>query len=714
MTKEKSGSDDNANASGSVSPMDIFKSAMARRDNGDLQGAEADLRRVLEILPDHAPSLGVLALVLTEGGNAVEAEALAGRAIEINPSEAMFHYALGYARAVKLNIDPEKSELPDNDPAMESYRKALALQPNFADCLFKMACRLLAFKHNDEALEHFKKVVNLKPDHAEAYYAMGMIYYPKKMYQEALACHKKSIAIKPNAHAHNEIGLILHDLNRYFEAASHFYAALEIWPKWEVALLNLAILYYKMDEYEKAKELYEQCLELQPNNATILTNIGALLKNMGALEDAVKYHRRALAQDPTSALIYSNILLTMLYMDSVTPEAMAEESRIFGRTIADPVLRTRPMIRDRTPGRRLRVGFVSPDFYNHPVRYFLAPLIAHLDRSRFEVFAYSNVRVEDAITARFKTICDQWRNIQNLSADQAADLIESDAIDILIDPSGHTADNCLMILARKPAPVQVTWLGFPATSGIKAIDYRISDFYAEPPGMTEHLNVETLWRLPRFFCCYEPHEKSPAVIDHPPFEDNGYVTFGCFNNFTKVTDPVLTLWAEILKRVPDSRLLLEIGGIDREKYRNDTIERLKRLGLPMDRVILELRTRANQFVLYNRLDIALDPFPCCGGTTSMDALWMGVPLVTLAGKHFSSRLGVTVLSNGGMPELIAEDEESYIRIAAALAQDRPRLKALRHNLRDRIAASPLMDQAGFARDMEDALEGMWKKWLETP
>lgn len=342
--------------------------------------------------------------------------------------------------------------------------------------------------------------------------------------------------------------------------------------------------------------------------------------------------------------------------------------------------------------------------------YFLEPLIRSHGRRHFEIFAYSNSMKEDKVTARLRGEFDHWRNIKLLNDDQAADMIEADAIDILVDLAGHAGHMRLLLFARKPAPIQVTWLGYPATTGMSAMDYRITDALAEPPGMTEHLNTETLWRLPNLFCCYQPHENSPAVIGHPPFEDNGYITFGCFNNFTKVTDPVLATWARILEGVPQSHLLLEIGGLESTQYRAEVRDRLQRLGLPLDRVILEPRKGSNQFVLYNRIDIALDPFPCVGGTTSMDTLWMGVPFVTLAGDHFASRMGVTILTNAGIPELIASNVDEYVSLGTSLGLDQDRLRALRAGLRDRVAKSPLMDQTAFACNMEAAYRGMWRRW----
>jgi protein O-GlcNAc transferase len=271
-----------------------------------------------------------------------------------------------------------------------------------------------------------------------------------------------------------------------------------------------------------------------------------------------------------------------------------------------------------------------------------------------------------------------------------------------------------MIFARKPAPVQATWLGFTTTTGVKAIDYRITDAYADPPGMTEHLNTETLWRLPATFCCYQPRAGIADPIDHPPRDDNGFTTFGCFNNFTKVTDRTLKRWAEILTRVPDARLLLEIFGIDGEDFRRETEARLTRLGFPLDRVILEPRKRSNQYVLYNKIDLALDPFPFNGGTTTLDALWMGTPVIALAGEYFTARMGVTILNNVGVPELIAEDEAAYVDLAVRLATDPSQLRAVRDGLRQKMAASRMMDFAAFARDMEAAYRGMWRRWCANP
>ena len=344
-------------------------------------------------------------------------------------------------------------------------------------------------------------------------------------------------------------------------------------------------------------------------------------------------------------------------------------------------------------------------------------MIARHDRERFEVFGYYSHNIEDEVTARFRRYCDHWRNVDKLADDRVADLIREDGIDILVDLAGHTGRNRLPVFARKPAPVQVTWLGHPNTTGMKAMDYRITDAFAEPEGMTEHLNAETLWRLPEIFCCYTPCASKPERLGSAELEpkptpalDKGYVTFGSFNNIAKLSPPVVALWARVLHAVPGSRLMLEAHMLDKPLMQDQIRSRFAAHGIGPERLILLPRKQEQQYVLYHEIDIALDPFPCVGGATSFDSLWMGVPLVTLAGRSFVSRMGVSLLSNLGLDELVAADEDAYVEIAAALAHDLERLKGIRQGMRKRMEASPLMDAERFARHMEAAYREMWRRW----
>lgn len=476
---------------------------------------------------------------------------------------------------------------------------------------------------------------------------------------------------------------------------------------------NIATAYYKNRQYNEAVMYYTRALEIKPDTAFVLAILAESLFRLGKLEEAMAYFRRALSISPDMFTTHSNLLLTMLYAESVTPEDLTAEAKKFGKSIAASVEPRTAFENKKDKERKIRIGYISPDFRDHPVSYFIEPLLKEHSHENFEIYVYCSTLFDNPFIDRMKKYVEVWRDVRNLKDEKICDIIREDAIDILVDVSGHTSYNHLKVFAQRAAPIQATWLGYPATTGLQTMDYRITDIHAEPQGMTEHLNSETLWRLPHIFCCYQAHEKSPDVIDHPPFEDNGYITFGCFNNFTKVRNPVLMTWAEILKRIPSSRLLLEIEGIDDPANRADIEARLVKQGMPLQQVVLESRKRSNQFVLYNKIDIALDPFPAVGGTTSMDTLWMGVPFVTLAGKHFASRMGVTVLTNAGLPELIAKNRDEYIEIAVDLATNREKLKDMRHNLRERFAKSPCMDQEAFARDMEDSYRGMWEKYCDS-
>jgi len=637
------------------------------------------------------------------------AEKIFRQLLAVNPRDAQSLYmmaAIGY-------------EVERYDFAEELIHMALAEDKTDPAFYFTLASIQKKLGKLEEAMFSYQEVIKLKPDHIEALLELavicmgqGAVYRRKDMLEGALSFYTRALAIRADLSTYLNIGYTYHLMDNYRGVIEIGKACLKRYPDSIKSLHNIATSHYFLEEYEESLEYYQRLLVLEPNKAEIYADMSLTLKNLGRIDESLGMLKKALALSPDVVLFYHNILLTMVYASSVSPEELSQMAREFGTNITDPLRRNRPFKNNKNPHRRLRIGYVSGDFRKHPVSYFLAPVYKH-NEDHFELYAYSKNEKDDEVTEELKKHFNHWRDIKYKSNDAAADMIEADKIDILVDLAGHTGDNGLMIFARKPAPIQVTWLGYPATTGMKAMDYRITDAYAEPPGMTEQFNTETLWRLPDIFCVYEAHKDSPPVIDHPPYEDNSYVTFGCFNNFTKVTDSVLDVWAQIMEKVGDSRLLLEISGIGNKKIRSEIEDRLRLRGLPMDRVILEPRKRENQFILYNKIDVALDPFPMVGGTTSMDALWMGVPIVTLAGRHFASRMGVSFLNNVGLPELIAENKEDYIKIATDLAQDREKLRTIRHNLRERTAKSPLMDQDRFVRNMEDAYRQMWQKWVAS-
>ena len=589
------------------------------------------------------------------------------------------------------------------------YREAIAAKPDFSQAYYNLGNVLSRAGRKEEAARHFLRAAQIDPRMAAAHFGLGTVLRDLRRTEEALRCFLTAADIAPDADIFANIGVLYHLKAMYNEAHDFYLKALKLNPDHVDTLSNMGALNGQIGRYDEAQICYERVLARQPDNMSAINNLGIFYKTTGQLDKAIACYRRGIEIQPNASM-YHNLLLAMVYAPGVAPGELTQTAIEFGQRMTEGVMRGPRRAVDGDPERRLRIGYVSPDFCKHAVNYFFEHLLENHDRTQFEIFAYSNTAGEDDVTKRLKASFDHWRDIRNKDDDEAAAMIEADKIDILIDLAGHTGRNRLLVFARKPAPVQASWVGYPATTGLAAMDYRITDVHAEPPGMTEHLSIEKLWWLPEIFCCFGPRGEAPALIGQPPFIDNGYITFGCLNNFTKVTDDVLSAWAEILRRVPDSRLLLEIKGLEGAKFRAEVDARLRAAGIEAARVILLPRRPDNQYVLYNRIDIALDPFPCNGGTTSMDTLWMGVPFVTLAGGHFVSRMGVTILINTGLPELIAADVDEYINKAASLALDREGLTALRRGLREKVMASPVMDRKRFAVNMEQAYRQMWRAW----
>jgi len=495
----------------------------------------------------------------------------------------------------------------------------------------------------------------------------------------------------------------------YEKALKQFLIVQEKLPDFFANVNNIGAAYYKMHRYNSAIDYFKRALEIKPDTDFVLAILAEALFRRGNHEESHSYFKRAIEISPTMFRTHSDMLLGVLYSDMFSPEYIKAEAEKFGENITKEVRVNTEFSNDKNPDRKLKIGYLSADFRDHPIPYFLESLFKNHDREKFEIHVYSTTLFDNPILQRLKKPVEHWKDVHTLSDEKICAEIIEDKIDILLDLAGHTAYNHLKVFAQRAAPIQASWVGYPGTTGLKTMDYKITDPHLEHAGY-EDGNTEELWRLPKIFCCYTPHEKSPAVIDHPPFEDNGYVTFGCFNNFAKVGDNVLKGWAEILLQVTDARLFIEIDGIQEDSFKASVESRMKAQGMPMGRVILEPRKRENQFALYNKVDIALDPFPANGGTTSMDTLWMGVPFVTLAGRHYIGRMGKSILTNAGLPELIAQSSEEYVSIAVNLAKDKDRLRRIRHNLRDRFSNSPAMDAPAFTKDMEEAYRGMWKKY----
>jgi predicted O-linked N-acetylglucosamine transferase (SPINDLY family) len=558
--------------------------------------------------------------------------------------------------------------------AIEDLRAALAIEPALAEAHHQLGNALKGLHRYAEAAASLRAAALLAPQSGAVWLNLGVACLELRRLDEAVACFRRAVRLEPTRpEAHNILGHALLTKGRC----------------------------------TPARQSLEEALRLRPGYAAAHDNLGRVLKTQGLAAEALPHHRAALAAAP-KAETHSNLLFSLNFPADLPPEEIAAEHRRWAELYAAPLRKPAdPAVREPSASRRLRVGYVSPDFVNHAVAYFIEPVLAAHDRDRFEITCYSDARVPDAVTRRLQGRADRWREIAAHDHDEVAALVRADGIDILVDLAGHTARHRLLAFARRPAPVQVTWLGYPNTTGLAAIDYRLTDAVSDPPG-SEAWHSEELLRLPGPFSCYQPSVDSPAVGPLPAAA-TGAFTFGCFNHLAKITPAVLDLWAEILRDQPAARLLLRSRGlVDREttaRVRADFAARgVAPSRLECDGEELSLTRHLGR---YGCVDVALDPFPYNGTTTTCEALWMGAPVVTLAGRTHVSRVGASLLTHVGASGWIADSAAAYVAICRELTADPGRLAALRAGLRDRMRASPLCDGPGFTRRLEEAFRAMW-------
>ncbi|MCE9620007.1 MAG: tetratricopeptide repeat protein [Planctomycetes bacterium] len=507
------------------------------------------------------------------------------------------------------------------------------------------------------------------------------------------------------------LGVLRHQVGRSAEGVELMRKAVKLKPNNRLYLYNLAKVSEELGHLSESIDLYQRSLKIEPS-PDACNNLGSLLLGQGRVEEAIACYKRGNALDPSDIWQQSNLLYAMNFTADPDLQSIFEEHRKFGERYERSIAGAAPQIAesDRGANRPLRIGYVSADFRQHSVAHFIEPVLAAHDKTKFEVFAYYNQFVGDEITQRIERQVANWRTIASFSDEKLAGLIRADAIDILVDLSGHTPLHRLRTFALKPAPVQATWLGYPNTTGLRSMDYRITDAFADPVGMTEALHTEKLIRLPESFSCFLPPETSPPVGPLPALK-SGSVTFGSFNNFAKITPQVIETWANILLRLPTARLVLKYRGVGEPAMQAMAHQVFARHGVSAERVQM-LDKDASQMAhmeRYNSIDIGLDPFPYNGSTTTCDALWMGVPVVTLAGRSHVARVGVSQMSNLGLLELIARDRDHYVELAVGLAGDLERLKSLRAGLRERMKASSLMNPERLTRHLERAYQEMWTK-----
>jgi protein O-GlcNAc transferase len=643
------------------SPADQFIQAVRLQQAGDLSGAERLYRDLLRIDPLHADALSNLGAILVRRSQFEEAIDCYRAAIQINPRHtgALFNLGNVYRRLSRL------------DAAAESYQ-TLANMPQPPKGLFyNLGLTLLGLGRCGEAETAFCTALRAEPDNPEFLHHLGLVVARLGRLDEAIAALERAVQIRPD---------------------------------FAEALTTLGVMLENAGQAGRAFACYRQALAIQPDQPEANNNIGNSLTEQGAIDEAVGHFRRSLAARPDQPHVHSNMLLTLHYHPGIGPEALSAEHWHWAERFA-PTTPPSPEPEDSAPDRVLRIGFVSADFRTHTVAAFIEPILTHLDRTAVHVSCFSNVIRSDAVTDRFKALADGWHPIIGVPDEAVAQLIRRERIDIFVDLSGHTAGNRLLLFARRPAPIQVTHFGYPDTTGLGAIDCRITDARADPPGTTERWHSERLVRLPEVAWCYRPPADAPEVSE-PPAGAANPITLLSVNNPAKLTADVIAVWSRILDAVPGSKLVVLAG---REGSALQRVEDLfANHGIVGSRLKLVPRLPPTEyFALFATADLALDPWPYNGGVTTCDALWMGVPVISMAGRTYVSRQGVSLLHAVGLPELIADSPEGYVEIARQWAADRDRLKAVRADLRGRMRASPLTDSIRFTRHLEAAYRRMW-------
>jgi predicted O-linked N-acetylglucosamine transferase (SPINDLY family) len=569
---------------------------------------------------------------------------------------------------------------------------------------------LLDLKRFDDSISAFEQAIRIKPDLAEAHSNLGNALTVAGRPEEAFAAYRKAIGIHQDyAEGYFNFGNALSAAGRIEEAVESYQQAIRIKPTHAGAHANLGNALLRQQKYVEAMESFHRMLAFDPNDAITRCNLGNVLKDTGRLDEAIAYYREAVWLQPTLSEVHSNLLYALQAHPLYEARAIYEEHRRWNEVHGAPLaIFIQHPSNDRNPDRRLKVGYVSPDFRDHVVGQNLLPLLREHDHKQFEIFCYANMNRGDALTEEMKGYADSWRGIAEMSDATAADLIRRDKIDILVDLSLHTGRNRLLIFARKPAPVQMSYLGYCSTTGLDAMDYRFSDPFMDPAETDLSIYSEKTVRLPETYWCYNPREATPEVAPLPA-KAAGYVTFGSLNNFAKSAS-ALGLWAEILNSVPNSRLILHSP---EGPHRDDAKKKFEAKGISADRVDFQAHVPWPEYVqTYGRIDIGLDPFPWGGGITTCDTLWMGVPVVSLLGRTAVGRGGASVLGNIGLGKLVGKTPEEYMKIAVELANDLPRLAELRRGLRGRMQSSPLMDAPRFGRNVEAAYRKMWREWCE--
>jgi protein O-GlcNAc transferase len=674
----------------------------------ELDEAIASYRTALSIQPAYVEAHFNLGIALQDHGDLNAAIACYRKAVALKPDFADAHYRLGEIFFNGQHLLPE---------AEAGFRRALEIKPDHADAHLKLGNVLKDLGRLEEAEVSYREVLKLMPDFAEAHSNLGNVLKNLGRLDEAVISYRRALQIKPDfSEVHSNLGNALKDMGRLAEAEATYRRALQFKPDNADAHINLGATLQGMERLVEAETVYRQALQISPDHADVHSNLAVTLRELDRLNEAEASYRRAIQLKPDHAVAHSSLLFLYAYHGVIDPDEYLVQARNWEQACLSnhdrQVAHHRIFQRPPLAGRRLRVGYVSGDFRQHAVSHFIEQLFTHHDRTRVELFAYSNSGLRDAVTERLQALVDHWVLITGVNDAVVRDRIEADGIDVLIDLSGHTAGNRVGVFARRAAPVQAYYLGYFASTGLTGMDYWIGDDILTPAETDSHFS-EQVWRLPRVSWSYDGKDAPPPNWQPDP-DDTVWV--GSFNQLGKLNAATLALWAKVLHAMPQGRLLLKTKELADIANRQRILDVMTSHGIAPERIELQdggiTPGWREHMAYYNRLDIVLDPVGAMGGVTSTcDALWMGVPVITLIGDRVTSRATASIVNAIGHPEWITRSEAEYLDKVVTLARDEEQRKALRSEQRDRMAQSPLCDAKNLAVNLENAYVEMFERWF---
>ncbi|MHC2626954.1 putative O-linked N-acetylglucosamine transferase (SPINDLY family) [Bradyrhizobium huanghuaihaiense] len=677
--------------------------ALQLHKQGLLPEARNGYRQVLQLEPNQFIALHMLGSLESDAKNYQEAETLLSRAVAVDPKSADAHMS----RGVALN------KLRRHDEARESYRRALALRPNYALALSNLGNASVTVDLQ-QALECYDKALAIDANLAEAHNGRGWVLCRLRNYDEAIASLNRALSIKPDyASALANRAIALQELLQFDDAMADCNQAIALAPDEMNGWLGRANVWLQIQQIAEALHDSEKAIALDPDAAQAHLVQGVCLSTLGRVDEALASYDRALEIEPSFPGAISNKIFTLDFVADASVEQHQQARQLWweriGTTFASEV--AGPYDNSRDPDRPLVLGYVSSDFNAHSAAFIFKPVLQYHDRAQFEVVCYSCSSKVDPATAEFQKIADRWRDASQWSDDRLADQIRADGVDILIDLSGHTKGNRLSVFARKPAPIQAHGWGHGTGTGLPTIDYLFSDPVAIPAAV-RHLFAETIVDLP-CFVTLEPLPMELAGASTPAIS-NGFITFGVFNRISKISDQAAQAWSRILERVPGSRLLIKDVALDDQLVRDNLLARLAACGVPAERVeLLGTTLRVDHLAAFNRVDIALDPFPQNGGVSTLEALQMGVPVVAKLGNSLPSRAAGSILTALGLPDWVTDSEEAYVDIAVSRAAEIGDLDKLRGELPGQVRAAAACNPVAYAQAVDEAYRAMWKRYCSS-